>query len=147
MANLPRQLLKDQVFLRMARELSELGTCARRKVGTIFVDSRHHILTSGYNGPAPGEPHCIDEPCPGAGCASGTGLDLCEAIHAEQNAIKELTKPDEVDTVYSTTSPCIHCVKMIAGTSAKRIVFAEAYPHSAAKDYWEKRGGIWQHTP
>jgi dCMP deaminase len=138
-----RQLLKDQVFLRMAIDLSDLGTCTRRKVGTIFVDSRHRILASGYNGPPPGDPHCTDSPCIGAQMPSGTGLDLCEAIHAEQNAILQCTKPDEVHTVYCTTSPCIHCVKMIAGTGCKRIVFASEYPHSSARDYWSRRGGSW----
>lgn len=138
-----RDALKDQVFLRMAYDLSMLGTCARRRVGTIFVDSKHRILASGYNGVAPGDEHCKEHPCAGAGMPSGTGLDLCEAIHAEQNALKQCAHPDDIDTVYCTTSPCIHCVKMIAGTGCKRIVFASQYSHQGSKDYWEKRGGVW----
>lgn len=143
-----RSGLKDLVFLRMARELSKLGTCHRRQVGAIFVDSRHRILASGYNGPASGNPNCTDIQCAGACCKSGEGLDLCAAIHAEQNALIQCTKPDEIVTAYLTCSPCVHCVKMLANTGTTRIVFSERYPHPAAEAEWGKKPGrVWQHYP
>lgn len=142
-----RGKLKDRVFLRMAFDLSELGTCSRRKVGAIFIDSKHRIVASGYNGPAPDEPHCIDHPCKGAHCKSGEGLELCEAIHAEQNGLIQCKFPDEIHTVYCTDSPCMHCVKLLAVTGAQRIVFAREYPHSASKAYWEGLGRRWEHLP
>ena len=36
-ATLSRSALKDQVFLRMASELSRLGTCCRLKVGAVLL--------------------------------------------------------------------------------------------------------------
>lgn len=142
-----RKDLKDQVWLSVAFDISRLGTCARRKVGAVFLDEKGHVLSTGYNGVAPDEPHCIDQPCAGANCPSGTGLELCEAIHGEQNALAQCKEPQKVHTVYCTDSPCIHCIKMIATTSAKRIVFARAYPHSASEAYWKRRGGVWDHIP
>lgn len=143
-----RKELKDRAFLMIARTLSTLGTCSRRKVGCVMVDSRHRIIASGYNGVAPNVPHCTEIPCPGSVYPSGQGLEFCEAIHAEQNAIIQLKDMDSVAVVYCTTAPCMHCVKMIARTSCKRIVFSETYPQAeAAKTYWEAHGGSWEHFP
>ena len=74
-------------FLKMAHLVSERGTCARRKVGCILVNSKKHVIATGYNGVSSNQEHCIDNPCKGARLKSGQGLDLCEAIHAEQNAL------------------------------------------------------------
>lgn len=142
-----RQRLKDQVWLNVAHQIARLATCARRKVGVVFLDEKGRVLATGYNGLPPGEIHCTDRPCKGAALPSGTGLDLCEAIHAEQNALAQLKELDKVHTVYCTTAPCIHCVKMICATSARRIVFAQAYPHTASEEYWTRRGGTWEHVP
>ena len=40
----------DFYFLRMAYLVSERGTCARRKVGCVFVNKRNHVIATGYNG-------------------------------------------------------------------------------------------------
>lgn len=142
-----RKHLKDTTWLRVAFEISALGTCSRRKVGAVFLDSKGRVLSTGYNGTAPGTEHCTDSPCDGAKMPSGEGLKLCEAIHAEQNALVQCKFPDEVHTVYCTDSPCIHCVKMLASTGCKRIVFGRLYPHSTSKDYWESLGRSWFHLP
>lgn len=145
-----RTELKDRVFLQMAFEVSRLGTCARRKVGCFLLDKKYRVKASGYNGTPSGAINCTDSPCKGAHYPSGQGLDQCEAIHAEQNALIQLTDPESVHTVICTTAPCLHCVKMLANTSAMRIVFGEDYPHSeASKTEWLKKPGReWVHlTP
>lgn len=142
-----RQKLRDKVRLMQVLTLAELGTCPRRKVATIFVDSKNRILAEGYNGSPPGARHCVDSPCPGSTCPSGSGLDLCEAIHAEQNALKECPRPDDVDTIYCTDSPCITCVKQLMGTGARRLVFIRAYPHNNARSTWEASGRKWEQVP
>ena len=114
-------------FLKMAHLVSERGTCARRKVGCILVNSKKHVIATGYNGVSSGQEHCIDNPCKGARLKSGQGLDLCEAIHAEQNALLQCKDVYDIDTVYCTLSPCIHCLKLLLNTSAKKIVFMEKY--------------------
>lgn len=82
--------------------------------------------------------------CSGATSPSGTNLDGCEAIHAEQNALLQCKNVYEIDTVYVSASPCVTCVKLLMNTSAKRVVFSEEYPHNQAKDMWEKSGRIWE---
>ena len=128
---------KDAVFLTVARAFAERSTCARRRVGCVLVDAHGRTLATGYNGPAKGEAHCIEKPCEGAGLPSGTGLDKCEAIHAEQNALMFCPDIMRIDTCYTTTAPCVHCVKMLMNTSCRRIVFAQNYPHSGeSKRLW-----------
>lgn len=144
--SLTRSQRKDQVWLQVAFDISTLATCARRKVGCVILDAQGRIISTGYNGVAPGQEHCTENPCEGAGQPSGKGLELCQAIHAEQNALSYCRTPENVHTVYCTDSPCIHCVKMLATTSAKRIVFARPYTHSTSEHYWRGRGGLWDHV-
>lgn len=133
----------DQYFLALAKLVSTRGTCSRRNVGCVLVDERRHIIATGYNGVPSGFAHCIDSPCPGASAKSGEGLDLCEAIHAEQNALLQCANVYAIDTVYCTASPCITCLKLLLNTSCKRIVFLEEYPHSRSKELWESCGREW----
>lgn len=126
---------RDEVGLMNAYAWSFRGTCGRRQVGCILVDDQGVVLSTGYNGPARGEPHCrdtgggLDRACAGRHLPSGTGLERCEAIHAEQNALIDCRQPDRIHTAYVTSAPCLHCVKMLMNTPCRRIVFAEAYPH------------------
>lgn len=85
--------------------------------------------------------------CSGATSPSGTNLDGCEAIHAEQNALLQCKNVYEIDTVYVSASPCVTCVKLLMNTSTKRVVFNEEYPHNQAKDMWEKSGRVWELFP
>jgi dCMP deaminase len=121
---------KHYTFLKMAQELSQQSTCIRRQVGCILVDKHFHIIGSGYNGNASGLTHCIDKPCPGYALPSGEGLDVCQAIHAEQNALMQCQNVQEIETCYCTTAPCIHCTKMLLNTGCKTIVFLEDYARS-----------------
>lgn len=80
--------------------------------------------------------------CAGADYDSGKGLDICEAIHAEQNALLQCTDVQKIHTVYVTVSPCRHCMKLIMNTSAKRVVFLSEYSQSS-KGLAEKAGIEW----
>jgi dCMP deaminase len=82
-----------------------------------------------------------DHACPGAHAPSGTNLDGCEAIHAEQNALLQCRDEWEIETCYCTASPCFSCVKLLMNTSCTRIVFLEPYSHD------EKSKGLWSRHP
>ena len=127
---------RDEYFLEIAKLAATRATCPRRSVGCVLVDKNNHILATGYNGVPRGLPHCIDKPCPGATAASGDALDLCEATHAEQNALLQCSDTEAIHTVYTTTSPCIHCVKLLMNTGAKRIIFSEGYVDTRPRDLW-----------
>lgn len=132
-------------WLMIARVVSMRATCARRRVGCVLTDRHQQVLATGYNGPASKLPHCIDQPCSGARLPSGTGLDLCEAIHAEQNALLQHRGPvQEIENVYCTTSPCIHCTKLLLATSAKRVYFLERYVNDG-HSLWTAAGREWVH--
>lgn len=122
----------------MAEMLARRGTCRRRQVGCILVDSKGRILSTGYNGVARGLTHCTTVACPGAKAKSGESLDMCQAIHAEANALLQCNDIDAIHTAYCTDSPCIHCIKLLMNTSCSRIVFIREYPHGMSKELWLK---------
>lgn len=141
---------RDETWLAVAAEIARRSTCLRRAVGCVLVNARGHVLSTGYNGRAAGLVHCnqsefaphpnaIDFPhrCTSAVAISGTNLDGCEAIHAEQNALLQCRDVYTIDTCYVTTAPCVTCTKLLLNTSCHRIVFIEEYSHSEeAKRLW-----------
>lgn len=134
---------RDETGLELAAVWAKRGTCARRKVGCVLFDADGYELSTGYNGPASGEPHCIDEPCRGVAFAPGEGLDECEALHAEWGAIARCPDIRRIHTCYVTASPCVTCVKMLLGTGCRRIVFVDEYPQPRARSLWERAGREW----
>jgi dCMP deaminase len=165
---------KDQWAISLAQVTAARATCLRRQVGCVLLNARGHVLATGYNGVAAGQKHCNEEEvegifdtpdgkcigigvetpislktvyphsCPGAYSASGTNLDACQAIHAEQNALLQCRDVYAIHTCYVTASPCITCVKLLLNTSCEKIVFTEEYPHKAAQDLWVQAGRVWQ---
>ncbi len=135
-----------KTFLEIANVLSKRATCGRRQVGCVLVNRRNHIIGTGYNGVAPGEAHCTETPCKGAGLPSGLGHDVCEAVHAEQNALLQCKDVWDIYTCYTTTAPCMACTKLLLNTSCEMIVFNEAYDvHCEARQLWERAGRTWVH--
>lgn len=138
------RLNKIQYFLILTRVLSLRASCSRRKVGCVLVDDKSHILSTGYNGTPMGMSNCSsNEKCPGGDCKSGEGLHLCQAIHAEQNALLQCPDVNKIEKAFVTTSPCITCTKLLLNTGCKEIIFLEEYPGNEAKDFWEMSGRKW----
>ena len=135
---------KTTYFLAMAKLVSTRGTCARRRVGCILVDKHGLVLATGYNGNGRGQGHCIDTPCEGANYKSGEGLEKCEAIHAEQNAILQCKNTEHIEKAYITLSPCVTCVKLLLNTSCKEIVYLEDYVNKDAERIWKNANRLWK---
>jgi dCMP deaminase len=127
LATLPRPT-RDETNMLIAVMASMRGTCGRRKVGCVIVDAENRILSYGYNGVGKGAIHCTDSPCPGVNMKSGSGLDVCEAVHAETNAIVNCTDLSRAFTLYVTASPCNSCMKLLLNTDIDTIVYLEDYP-------------------
>lgn len=132
----------DLWFMDVARVVSMRSTCARRSVGAVIVDETNHILSTGYNGVPSGMQHCTEVPCDGASFGEGKGLDVCQALHAEQNAIARLQDVRHAHTLYCTTAPCMMCTKLVLATPIGRIVAAVEYAASG-RDLWLKAGREW----
>ena len=162
---------RDEWAMEMARVTAKRSTCLRRAVGCVLLNYRGHVLATGYNGVASGRPHCNEEAvittgddefdkhlrqkimplypniCIGAGSPSGTDLDACEAIHAEQNALLQCKDVYNIAACYCTTSPCVTCVKLLLNTSCVVIYFNEEYPQPHAREMWESAGRKWEVRP
>jgi dCMP deaminase len=141
-----RQILKDQINLRIAMIVSELSTCARHQVGSVLVRN-DRILSTGRNGTAKGKPHCKDL------MESGELLypdhhnwSLANEIHAEANAIKfcrDYGLPTNDATLYVTHSPCRRCTDLIAEeTKIIRVVYIERYDDSEDNMGYLRRKGL-----
>ena len=153
---------RDTWALQLAMVTARRATCCRRQVGCVLVNSRGHVVATGYNGVAAGQPHCNDElaydvdadytqpvklypnACLGAKAASGTNLDACQAIHAEQNALLQCRDVYSVETCYVTASPCVTCTKLLLNTACQRVVFVEEYPQPEARSLWTAAGRSWE---
>lgn len=140
----------DEWALSLALVTAKRATCKRRQVGCVLLSSRGHVLATGYNGVATGLPHCTDydnDPvylCTGLYAVSGSNLDGCHAIHAEQNALLQCRDIHNIRSAYVTCSPCITCCKLLLNTSCERIVFNEEYAHPTARKLWEASGRRWE---
>jgi dCMP deaminase len=136
----------QSIFLEIASLLAQRATCQKLQVGAVLVDRELRILATGYNGVPRGLPHCIDSPCPGVGAPKGS--DLCEAVHAEQNAILQCKDIDKVDGVFLTHAPCMRCVKMLLNTRCNYVVFSDSSQEEpAARTLWLRANRIWLHAP
>lgn len=135
----------EDYFSAMATLVSSMSTCARARRGCVLVSSRNHVLATGYNGVPPGQTHCIESPCAGVGLPSGQGLELCEATHAEMNALLQCRDVHEVSAAYCTVSPCVTCVKLLLGSSCQTIFFGAKYAdHDESARRWIAAGRKWQ---
>jgi len=114
--------------MRIAEVVATRSSCARRGVGAVIVDEVGYIQSTGYNGPARGQPNCTHSPCPGAHAEPGTQLDACIAIHAEVNAIAQARNIKEASALYCTVSPCISCAKILSNLpNLRRVFFRDLY--------------------
>ena len=156
------RLTRDDWAMQMAQLTARRGTCLRRQVGCVLLNARGHVLSTGYNGVAAGVPHCNEaamslplhdrsdhlvypHACPGARADSGTDLDGCHALHAEQNALLQCRDVWTIEVAYVTASPCMTCTKLLLNTSCQRIMFMEPYPHSEAQVLWKAACRQWVH--
>ena len=123
----------DIYYLKMAKQASTRSTCLRRQVGAVAVRNKRLVAT-GYNGPPPDIEHCGDR----GGCyrellgiPSGQRLDVCRAVHGEQNLIIQCTLDGRTlngCTIYCTHKPCFTCAKLLVSCGISHIVYIEDYP-------------------
>ena len=134
----------DSYYHEVCKAVSYKSPCLSRKIGAILVKD-HSIVSTGYNGPSRGIPHCgqerfekdnelsiayfndYDSPipvhrfrteCPRKvlGYESGTHMELCPAQHAEENCISNAARLG-VSTVGTTLyMNCIVPCKNCFGT-------------------------------
>lgn len=126
----------DVYMMSLAMMARTRSTCGRRSVGCVLTNTLNHVVATGYNGVSRGMAHCSSQICPGLSAASGTQLDGCMAIHAEQNALLQCPDTRDLKAIYVTAQPCLTCTKLLLNTSCMEIVYLEPYPHELALRLW-----------
>jgi deoxycytidylate deaminase len=115
---LNRNLLRpewDTYFMRLAEVAATRSNCMKRHVGAIIV-SDNRIVSTGYNGTPFYSLNCNEGGCKrcNSNAHSGSGLDECLCIHAEENAVIEAGRRNAMGaTIYCTTYPCLLCAKSL----------------------------------
>jgi dCMP deaminase len=139
------RLTWDEYFLNIASMVAERSTCKRRKVGAVLVREKR-ILATGYNGAPHGLEHCDEVGClrQKLGIPSGSRIEICRGIHAEQNAIVQAATFGTNVTgarLYCTHQPCVTCTKILLNAGIKDIWVSHHYPDQLAAEMLEQAGG------
>ena len=114
----------DEYFMEITQLVAQRSTCDRAFVGCVLVNSDHRIVSTGYNGTASGNPHCID-----VGHRMRDGHCIA-TIHAEMNALLYCAKegiPAKGSICYVTHFPCLNCRKALIQAGISAIYYHEAY--------------------
>ena len=156
-----------EALMAAAYSVSQRSSCRNRKVGAVIADGSGAIISSGYNEVPRGESPCAKKYLAcfrekeraefiiavASAIPDLKGkeallesifkerfriLDLCRALHAEENAILNLAKntpavPLSQCTLYTTTYPCRQCANKIATTGIKNLIYVEPYPDQTGK--------------
>lgn len=126
----------DEYFIGIAKIVSSRSTCIRRRYGAVIVKD-NVIISTGYNGAPRGSINCVDiKKCKRKelNIPAGERYELCEAVHAEQNAIingspermKDATiyiAGFEEDNLFADGRPCLLCRRMIRNAQIKEVVY------------------------
>jgi dCMP deaminase len=126
----------DSYFMQLAQVVAGRSTCLRRQVGAVMVKDRQ-ILSTGYNGSPSGLIHCDEIGClrQSLNVPSGERMEICRAVHAEQNALIQAAKHGIAIAgadLYCTHQPCVQCTKMLINVGIRRVVYIHPYPDSLA---------------
>ncbi len=124
----------DEYFLKLAMLASERSTCPRMHCGCVLVKDRF-VLSTGYNGSLPGQPHC-DE----VGCLI-VDNHCARTNHAEINALTQAAIHGATvkgAIAYITNMSCTTCAKaLIAAGITCVVVFSDFHDTLATKFYTE----------
>lgn len=128
---------KTKYYLEIAAAVARRSTCLRRQYGAIIV-AEDAIVATGYNGAARGFANCCDTgECARArlGIPHGERYELCQAVHAEANAMLSGNRADmRGATLYlagyengkrlEAPEPCPMCRRMIRNAQIARVIAA-----------------------
>ena len=126
----------EEYFIEIAKVVSTRSTCLRRRYGAVIVKD-NVIVSTGYNGAPRGSANCVDRGIcrrKELNVPAGERYELCEAVHAEQNAIingsPERMKDGSIyiagfeeDSSAAEGKPCLLCKRMIRNAQIRQVVY------------------------
>ena len=88
---------RDTFWFRIAADYATRATCPRASIGAVLVKF-DRLISAGFNGAAPGEPHCLERD---QTLEQHLALRHCDwALHAERNALRNAFIPADGSTLY-----------------------------------------------
>lgn len=136
------QMTLSEMITKSYEVAQKCSNCNSRKVGAIIqlADARGYAI--GYNNTR--SEHC-EKDCyrKRIGIESGKGLELCEAIHAEVDAIERCANLGLITKgahIHVTDQPCDDCAKRIVKAGIRTVTWCNDYPHSNSIAYFKEHG-------
>lgn len=123
----------DEYFLGLLEPLSKRATCDRGRSASVIVSPHHTILTTGYVGSPPGQPHCdqVGHLMKTVTHEDGHQSQHCmRTLHAEENAVLQAAKDGvrlEGATMYTKMVPCYNCAMRIVRVGIAKLVAQKRY--------------------
>ena len=134
---MPKLTKTDEYYLQIADAVSIKSKCLKKHYGAIIVKN-NEIISTGFNGPARGEDHCVK-------CTKvGSDKDMieyssCPAIHAEMNCIISASRQEMLGSVLYlsgrdvsgaieeiglpiTARPCEICLRLIKNAGIDKVI-------------------------
>lgn len=124
-----KRISREEMFMEIAKLVSQRMTCTRAKVGALIVKD-NRIISTGYGGAPSGLPHCTD-----VGCILGPDGGCISTAHAEANAISFAAREGiavKGSDMYVTLSPCLNCAKLIINSGIITVYYLEEYRDDSA---------------
>lgn len=127
--------MKDKFLIahmKVAYIYANLSHATRRKVGCVIVKGGS-VIAIGYNGMPAGEDNC---------CEISPELSKPDVIHAEDNALRKLTKSSESAegaVMFVTTAPCKGCASRIIDAGIEKVYYVDIYRCAEGIEYLTNR--------
>jgi len=122
----------DEYFMLSTLAIASRSSCLNIRAGAVIVKDKR-IISTGYNGPAPrlASPfslgYCRKEKEAGVEFHDKNSGN-CFAIHAEVNAILQISNKDlHGTTMYTLLYPCADCAKTIVAAGIDEVVWLKYY--------------------
>jgi len=142
---------KDTYYIDIALAVAKRGTCLRKNYGAVIVKD-DIIISTGYTGVPRGYTHCSSCARDELNIPSGERYDLCESVHAEQNAIINAPRSAMLNaTMYLAgydvktkkhiqgIEPCDLCKRMIINSGIDSVIIEASYGNPLYITYWFAR--------
>jgi len=121
---------KNEYYLAVCKSIAFGSKCPEGKQHGAIAVKNKRMISTGYNGPAAGMPHCSPTVCPlDAYKLANNGkkdFSLCPAVHAEINVLVTAAQVGTVlvdSIIYVTKRPCKDCIKALRNLALAGVVF------------------------
>lgn len=119
-----------EYYLNLALNVARGSKCNKKKVGSVIVNRKGRIVSTGFNGAPKGV--CND--------CEKDGKTLPTTLHSELNAII-FAKQDLTDCIlYVTLGCCLHCAALVIQSGITEVHYIEEYDRSGGVEFLINHG-------